>query len=68
MELNEVEITIDIDGQVRLEVHGVQGTACLELTQALEAGLGGKIISRQMTAEAFEIPTEDQPGFLNIRS
>ena len=68
MELHEIEITIDVEGQVHLEVHGVQGTACLELTEALETGLGSQIISRQLTSEAFESSAEDNPGSLNLRS
>ena len=54
MELNEIEAVIDKDGQVRIAVHGVKGAACLELTKNLEAALGADVLSRQMTAEAYE--------------
>ncbi|MBN1954051.1 MAG: DUF2997 domain-containing protein, partial [Anaerolineae bacterium] len=41
METQEIEVFIDKDGQVRIEVRGVKGESCLDLTQALEAALGG---------------------------
>ena len=42
------------DGQVQLQVRGVQGTKCLALTQELEEALGGDILARIMTPEALE--------------
>ncbi len=60
MELQEVEVCIDKDGKVSIAVRGVQGTACLDITQPLEAALGGQVESRQMTAEAYE--TIQQPS------
>jgi hypothetical protein len=59
MELQEIEIFIEKDGRVRIEVRGVQGLACLEMTRALEAALGGQIETRQMTPEAgMDLPEE----------
>jgi hypothetical protein len=54
MEIQEIEVFIDKDGQVRLEVRGVKGTSCLDLTTDLEAALGGEVESREMTPEAYE--------------
>ncbi len=54
MELQEVDIYIDKDGRVRLEVRGVKGEACLDLTRPLEEALGGQIETREMTPEAEE--------------
>ncbi|MBN2548053.1 MAG: DUF2997 domain-containing protein [Anaerolineales bacterium] len=54
MELQEVEIIIEKDGRVRIEVRGVKGEACLELTKELEEALGGQIELREMTPEALE--------------
>lgn len=54
MELQEIDVFIDKDGQVRVEVRGVKGTSCLDLTKGLEAALGGQVLERQMTAEAGE--------------
>lgn len=60
MELQEIEVFIEKDGQVRIQVHGVQGTACLELTKALEAALGGQIESREMKPEAHAARESEQ--------
>jgi hypothetical protein len=62
MDVQEVEITIDKNGQVQVQVRGVKGTACLEITKDLEQALGGEILLREMTPEALEteLPTDDQ--------
>ena len=54
MEMQEIEVVIDKDGTVKVEVRGVKGTSCLDLTRDLEAALGGQVEDRQMTAEAQE--------------
>lgn len=54
MELQEIDVFIEPDGQVRLEVRGAKGPGCLELTRALEAALGGEVVERQLTPEALE--------------
>ena len=54
MELQEIEVFIDKDGQVRIEVRGVKGMSCLDLTANLEKALGGEVESREMTPEANE--------------
>ena len=54
MELQEVQVYIDQDGRVRIEVRGLKGQGCLELTAELEKALGGEIESREMTPEALE--------------
>ncbi len=66
MELQEIEVTIDKNGQVQVQVRGVKGMSCLDLTHDLEEALGGEVIAREMTPEAQEgtseeLPTED-PG------
>ncbi len=58
MELQEIDVFIEKDGQVRIEVRGVKGMSCLDLTQALEAALGGQVEGREMTPEAYETVTE----------
>jgi hypothetical protein len=58
MEMQEIEVTIGKDGQVQLQVRGVKGLKCLELTKELEEALGGEILARIMSPEALE---EDQP-------
>jgi hypothetical protein len=41
MELQEVDVLVEKDGQVKIEVRGVKGMFCLNLTKDLEAILGG---------------------------
>ena len=38
-------------------MRGVKGMSCLDLTRDLEAALGGKILDRQLTPEAVELPS-----------
>ncbi|HNS63325.1 MAG TPA: DUF2997 domain-containing protein [Anaerolineaceae bacterium] len=59
MDIQEIEITINKQGQVEVHVRGVKGKTCLELTRALEEALGGEVILREMTPEADE--TMDNP-------
>ena len=58
MELQEIDVFIEKDGQVKIEVRGVKGTSCLDLTKDLEAVLGDRIAEREMTPEADEIGQE----------
>jgi len=58
MELQEIDLFIEKDGQVRIEVRGVKGTDCLDLTKELEDALGGQIEAREMTPEAYETVQE----------
>jgi hypothetical protein len=60
MELQEIEVFIEKDGKVRVEVHGVKGMSCLDVTKALEAALGGQVEDRQMTAEAYDAAQQVQ--------
>ena len=58
MELQEIDVFIEKDGQVRIEVRGAKGTSCLDLTKDLEDALGGQIEAREMTPEAYETAQE----------
>jgi Protein of unknown function (DUF2997) len=58
MDLQEIDVFIEKDGQVRIEVRGVKGESCLDLTAALEQALGGQVESREMTAESYEAAQE----------
>jgi hypothetical protein len=58
VELQEIEVVIGPDGTTHVEVHGVPGPGCLEVTAALEAALGGEVLSREMTAEGWVGATE----------
>lgn len=63
MEMQEIEVYIDKNGKVRIEVRGVKGQSCLDITKALEEALGGEIESREMTPESLE----DNPNQLDQR-
>lgn len=54
MEMQEITVVIEKDGQVRVEVRGVKGASCLDVTKGLEEALGGQVEDRQMTPEAQE--------------
>ncbi len=51
MEIQEIEVVVDKNGEVKIQVHGTHGTTCLDLTADLEAALGGEVISREMTTD-----------------
>jgi hypothetical protein len=68
MELQEIEVFIGKDGQVRIEVRGVKGTSCLDLTKDLEAALGGEVESREMTPEAYETIQEQVQDRQRLRN
>jgi hypothetical protein len=59
VELQEIDVYIEKDGSVRLEVRGVKGGGCLDITAPLEQALGGQIESREMTAESYESAEEN---------
>ena len=61
MELEEIDVFIEKDGQVRIEVRGVKGTHCLTVTKDLEQALGGQIAQREMTPEANEPSERTEP-------
>ncbi len=54
MEIEEIEITIGKNGQVKLHVRGMKGKKCLVLTEELEKALGNEVIERKLTPEAIE--------------
>ena len=51
MELQEIDIFIDENGIVKLEVRGIKGKKCLNLTEDIEKLLGGEILKREFTDE-----------------
>lgn len=54
MDIQEIEVFIEKDGRVRIEVRGVNGMQCLDLTQGLEEALGGEVENREMRPEAYD--------------
>ncbi|HKQ72797.1 MAG TPA: DUF2997 domain-containing protein [Blastocatellia bacterium] len=68
MELQEIDVFIEKDGQVRIEVRGVKGASCLDITAALEQALGGQIAEREMTAESYETAQDWLQDHLSVKS
>ncbi len=54
MEMQELEIFINPEGEVSVRVKGLKGRSCLELTKPLEEQLGSEIISRNYTSEYYD--------------
>ncbi|MBE0616407.1 MAG: DUF2997 domain-containing protein [Proteobacteria bacterium] len=50
--MDEVKVTIDEQGNVKVTVFGVQGPGCLEVTRKIEALLGGQV-EREFTSEYY---------------
>jgi len=67
MEVQEIEVTIDENGQVQIHVSGVKGEACLEITRPLEQALGGQL-TREMTPEALEESANPIDASLTLKS
>lgn len=51
--MQEVRVTIDEEGNVKLNVFGVGGSGCLDLTRELEELLGGDLV-RELTSEYYQ--------------
>jgi len=64
MAIEEIDLIIERDGQVRLEVRGIKGRQCLDATRDLERALGGQVVARELTAEAGEAAQSQTPESL----
>ena len=60
MKIEEIEVFIKDDGEVKYEVRGVKGKKCLDLTKDLETDLGGNILLREETSEMYEQEIEQE--------
>ncbi|MBL7497504.1 DUF2997 domain-containing protein [Frankia sp. CNm7] len=60
MATEQVEVTISPDGKVSIKVSGVGGNRCLATTADLERALGGEVVEREMTGEAYQSGAVDQ--------
>jgi hypothetical protein len=58
MEVHEIEVTIGVTGEVRIQVRDMKGSSCLIATSDLEQMLGGEIVERTRTG------SDDEPPFL----
>ncbi len=55
--MEEIVIRISSDGKINLNVNGVKGSACKDLTKSLEKSLG-TILETQNTGEYYEQEVE----------
>ena len=69
MDMQELEIVIDKDGQVSISVKGARGAECTALTRKLESELGD-LLERTHTSEYFSpaehsLVSENSPVKIN---
>ena len=63
-EIQEIDVFISTEGEVKIQVRGVKGQKCLEITRGIENALGGKILQREHTDELNQSEQElDQNTF-----
>ncbi len=55
MDMQELEITIDKEGQVQVHVRGIHGQECLTTTKNIENALG-EVQTRGVLPEYYEQP------------
>jgi hypothetical protein len=53
-EIQEIDVYVQPDGNVKIEVRGVKGKKCLDITREIEEQLGGQILQREETHEMHE--------------
>ena len=51
--MEEVKIVVGKNGEVKIDVHGVKGGSCQEVTKELEAAFGS-VVERRKTGEYYE--------------
>ena len=57
--MEEVRVSIDDEGNVKVTVFGARGPRCLEVTEKLEAMLGGEL-EREFTSEYYQVEEEEK--------
>ena len=58
--MKKLKITIDAKGEVSVQVVGIAGASCLGATEFLEAALGGKVETRELTADYYATTVEGE--------
>jgi len=56
MEVHEIEVIIDANGEVKIQVKDMKGDSCLIATKDLERLLGGEIVERTRTGGDIDDP------------
>ena len=58
-ETQEITVRLLPDGTVQVDVQGVRGKRCLELTKPLEERLGNEVMERNFTSEYDAVQREE---------
>ncbi len=56
MEIEQIEVTIGTDGKIKIQTLGFKGESCLAATEEVEKLLGNLVVSKDLTAEAYDKP------------
>ena len=62
-ELQEISVDLLPDGTVKVEIRGVRGKKCLEITKDMEQLLGGEVVSQNLTDE-YDLQDDTQDDLL----
>jgi len=60
MSEERIEVTIDRNGNVSMEVIGVKGPKCQEITAPIVEALGGAVLEHRTTPEFYEQILEEK--------
>lgn len=58
-----MDVTVNPQGETRIETHGFAGATCQRATRSLEAALG-LVQSEQLTAEFYQTASQTNPQIL----
>jgi hypothetical protein len=58
--IEELEVFVKPDGTVSIDVRGVKGRKCLDVTRDLELDLGGEVLLREECPEMFETEAPEE--------
>ncbi len=58
-ELQEIEVIIAPNGEVKVHVQGVKGSKCTDITKGMEELLGGNVLERTETDEYYEVARDE---------
>ncbi len=58
--IQEIDVYIQDNGDVRIEVRGAKGSNCLDLTAQAEELLGAEVSDRELTDEYYDQEQQEQ--------
>ncbi len=64
MEYQEIKVKILEDGTVEVDVDGVKGKKCLEITRQIEEALGGDVIERKLKTAYYDSDDKEDDNLL----